>query len=115
MDTRPVIPFGSCPLLYGISDAECGWTALSQAACDKGININPVKLNSGRHETNLKAMEVDAKTLRGKGFNPALTDIPIPFSTLLGYLDNLAPTFDDLKVILIFHFPLSFSIALWFL
>ena len=80
-----------------------GWTALSQAARDKGININPVKLNSGRHETNLRAMEVDAKTLRGKGFNPSLTEVPVPFSALLAYLENLAPSFDDLKVIL----PLS--------
>ena len=51
-------------------------------------------------------MEVDAKTLRGKGFNPSLTDVPLPFSALLAYLDNLAPTLDHLKVILA-PFPLD--------
>ena len=51
-------------------------------------------------------MEVDAKTLRGKGFNPSLTDVTLPFSALLAYLENLAPTFDDLKVILA-PFPLG--------
>ena len=51
-------------------------------------------------------MEVDAKTLRGKGFNPSLTDVTLPFSALLAYLENLAPPFDDLKVILA-PFPLD--------
>ena len=68
------------------------------AARSKGININPQKLDSGRHETNLRKMDVDIKTLTSKGFHPNVTATPVSFSALLTYLEGLAPKFEDLKV-----------------
>ena len=66
------------------------------AARSKVVNI---KLDSGRHETNLKKMDSNAKTLVSKGFHPNLSNSPISFSALLTYLEGLVPKFDELKVI----------------
>ena len=68
------------------------------AARANGININPTKLNSTRHESNVKSMDIDVRTLQTKGFHPKITATPIPFTALLTYLDGLSLKYEDLKV-----------------
>ena len=93
-----LLTFRSYNYSHDIDFNITGWTQLSMAARSKGININPQKLDSGRHETNLRKMDVDIKTLTSKGFHPNVTATPVSFSALLTYLEGLAPKFEDLKV-----------------
>ena len=93
-----LLTFRSYNYSHDIDFNITGWTQLSLAARSKGININPQKMDSGRHETNLRKMDIDIKTLTSKGFHPNVTATPVSFSALLTYLEGLAPKFEDLKV-----------------
>ena len=65
---------------------------------EKGLNLMPARVNNPRHETNLKAMETDGKSIPSKGFLTTHTSVPITFSTILRHVESLAPRFDELKV-----------------
>ena len=103
-----LLTFRSYNYSHDVNFNIIGWTQLSLAARSKGININPQKMDSGRHETNLRKMDIDIKTLTSKGFHPNVTATPVSFSALLTYLEGLVPKFEELKVI---NQSFSYSIA----